>query len=1092
MRYLSRGTVAGVVILLFFCRPMLSHGQATAVDQISGTVQDSTGAAIPAAQIKALKTDTGFSRSTVSRPDGSYVLSSLPIGPYEIEVSATGFKTYKQEGVILQVNTNPSLNPVLEAGLVTQQIEVHADAQMAETQTTGISQVIDQRRVVDLPLNGRQPTQLVLLSGAAVTAPPSDLASSKNYPSSVTIAIAGGQANGTYYLLDGGDHNDAFGSINLPIPFPDLLHEFSVQTNAIPASYGERAGGVVNIVTNSGTNAFHGDLFEFLRNGAVNAKNYFASTVDQLKRNQFGGSVGGPILRDRLFFFGGYQGTITHTAPPTTTSFVPTAQVLQGDFSTLLSSTCGTPRTITDPSTGQPFPNNQIPVSRFSPQAINLLTYIPSSTDPCGKKLYSIPNNSKENQYLGRIDWTQSERHSLFGRYYNTGYTNPAVYQNNDLLLTTLPGIIDRVQSLTAGDSYTLNSSTINAFHFTWTRERINRGPASGLPSASSLGLNVAPSPGNSPQIGVSNYFSTSCGTCSVAQIYSGSKQFADDVNLIKGRHQLAVGGEWIGRYVNYKTTTQENIAYSFNGQISGNALADLLLGTPSTVIQGNPTLLNFVQNYFALYATDKIRVNSRLSVNLGVRWEPYLPEVETQNRETHFDMASFIAGTKTQVYQNAPAGLTFPGDAGFPRAGTHGHLGNFGPRVGVVWDPHGNAQTVVRAGYGVLYDLPAMQYFDRFGFGPPWASAITLNNPAGGFANPYQAYPGGNPFPLPSPPPKNATFVSAGQYINLPLNIHPTYFQQWNLSLQQQFGPDWLFSLNYIGNKGTHLWLSSQQDPAVYVPGQCGNAACSTVGNTNSRRILTRINAQSGNAFSSIIQVDDGANSSYNGMLATLNHRLQHNVSLLLNYTWSHCINEGDITSELTNTYQNPYNRAGDRGNCNTDVRQILNASLVAGTPHFTKNAAWRLLSDWELSAIVSARSGLWFSPGTGTDASLTGVGADRPNVIGNPTDITPTLKKWFDTKAYSSNLPGTYGNAGRDSLQGPGRYGVDMALFRNFPFEFAHKEQYITFRVEAFNATNHPTFANPNSTFTSANFGRILSANDPRIMQVALKYVF
>jgi hypothetical protein len=1091
MRYCSRGIVAAIFFFLFFHMPVLSHAQATAVDQISGTVLDSTGAAIPGAQIKALQTDTGFTRSAISGSDGGYVLSSLPIGPYEIEVSSPGFKTYKQRGVVLQVNTNPSLNLVLEAGLVTQQIEVQANVQMAETQTTGISQVIDQRRVVDLPLNGRQATQLVLLSGAAVTAPPSDLASTKNYPSSTTIAIAGGQANGTYYLLDGGDHNDAFGSINLPLPFPDLLHEFSVQTNAIPASYGGRAGGVVNIVTNSGSNAFHGSAFEFLRNGAVNAKNYFASTVDQLKRNQFGGTIGGPILRDKLFFFGGYQGTITHTAPPTTTSFVPTAQVLNGDFSTQTSSACGAPQNLRDPLTGLAFPNKQIPVSRFSPQALNVLKLIPTSTDPCGKLLYSIPNNSSENQYLGRVDATLSQRHSIFGRYYYAGYSNPGVY-NNNLLLTTRTGVVDSVQSLTLGDSFILSATAINAVHFTWTRERIDRGPAPNLPSATDFGLNVAPSVGNSPQISISSYFSSSCGTCSLAQIYSGSKQIADDVNLTMGRHQVAIGGEWIGRYVDYKTTTQENIAYNFNGQITGNALADFMLGAPNSVIQGNPTLLNYDQNYFALYASDKIRFGPRLSFNAGLRWEPYLPEIETQKRATHFDMASFVAGTKSQVYDNAPAGLTFPGDPGFPRAGTNRRWANLGPRVGLVWDVDGNAGTVVRAGYGVLYDLPAMQYFDRFGFGPPWASALTLNNPGGGFADPYRDYSGGNPFPLPSPPPKNALFVSAGQYINLPLHLKPTYFQQWNLSIQQQFGPDWLFSLNYIGNKGTHLWLSYQLDPGVYLPGQCGSSACSTVANTNSRRVLTRINPQAGSAFSSIIQADDGATSSYNGMLATLNRRLQHNVSLLLNYTWSRCINQGDITSELTNTYQNPYNRKGDLGNCNTDVRQIFNASLVAGTPHNTRNIGWRLLSDWELSTIFSARSGLWFSPVTGTDASLTGVGADRPNQIGDPLNVHSTLNKWFNTSAYGINAPGTYGNAGRSSLQGPGRYSVDLALFRNFPFEFAQKSQYIGFRIEAFNATNHPTFANPNATFTSANFGRILTANDPRIMQVALKYVF
>ena len=1092
MRFSSPYIAAGVASLLLFCMPMLSHAQATAVDQISGTIQDSTGAAISQAQITAHQTSTGFTRSTVSGSDGSYLLRSLPIGPYRIEVSAPGFKTYRREGIVLQVNVNPQMNAVLEVGLVSQQVEVRANIQMAETQTTGISQIIDERQVVDLPLNGRQPTQLVLLAGAAVTAPPSDLASSKNYPSSTTIAIAGGQANGTYYLLDGGDHNDAFGSINLPIPFPDLLQEFSVQTNSIPASYGERAGGVVNIVTKSGTNAFHGDLFEFLRNGAVNAKNYFASSVDQLKRNQFGGTLGGPILRDRLFFFGGYQGTITHTAPPTTTSFVPTAQALQGNFSTQ-SSACAI-RTITDPQTGKPFPNNQIPVGRFNPQALNLLKYIPTTTDPCGKILYSIPNNSTENQYLGRIDWTQSARHSLFGRYYFTNSDNPAVFTNNNLLLTSRPGTKDTVQSFVVGDSYTLNAAAINAFHFTWSRERINRGPASGLPTADSLGLNVAPSPGNSPQISVSSHFNTSCGICSLAKVYSGSKQFADDINIVKGRHQFAFGGEWINRYVNYQTSTQQNVSYSFNGQLTGDAVADFLLGLPSSFIQGNLTILNYIQNYVGIYASDKIRVSPRLSINAGLRWEPYFPERETKQRVTHFDLPSFIAGTKSAVFQNAPPGLTFPGDKDFPRGGTYSHLSNFAPRLGVVWDTRGNAETVVRAGYGVLYDLPAMQYFDRFGFGPPWASAITLNNPAGGFTDPYLTYPGGDPFPLPIPPKSDATFALAGQYANLPLHIHPSYFQQWNLSLQQQFSSDWLFSLNYLGNKGTHLWAVTEGNPAVYIPGQCGAGPCSTVANTNSRRVLSRINSKAGSAFSSLATVDDGANSSYNAMLVTLNHRLRKHFSLLMNYTWSHCINEGGVQSELSgNAYQDPNNRASNRGNCITDVRQIFNASLVAGTPHFTKNFALRFIGDWELSTIVTARSGFWFSPSTGSDASLTGVGSDRPNVIGNPNDVSSrSLNKWFNTAAFNKNQPGTYGNAGRDSLVGPGGYHVDMALFRSFPFVVFEKPQSLQFRVEAFNAFNHPIFDNPSSNFSSSNFGRILGASDPRIMQVALKYIF
>ena len=1086
MRCVRRFVFPAILSLIF---SVYAFPQATAVVQISGTVQDPAGGAVAGAQLAATQTETGFSRTAKSGADGAYTLSNLPIGPYRLTVSAPGFKTYTQEGVLLQVNTNPTIKVILEVGSISQQIEVHASAAMAETQTVGISQVIDERRVVDLPLNGRQPTQLVLLSGAAVTAPPSDLASSKNYPSSTTIAVAGGQANGTYYLLDGGDHNDAFGAINLPIPFPDALQEFSVQTNAIPATYGDRAGGVVNIVTKSGTNGIHGDLFEFLRNGDTNARNYFASTVDQLKRNQYGGTIGGPILRDRLFFFGGYQGTIIHTSPPTTTSFVPTTQALQGNFSTLLSSTCGSLRTIIDPVTGAAFPNNQIPVSRFSPQALNFLKFIPVSNDPCGRTLYGIPNNSNENQYLGRGDWTHSERHSVFGRYYFTKDNNPAVYDNNNLLSTTRPGVNDTVQSLVLGDSFTVTPAAINSFHFTWTREQILRGAAANLPTSSDIGLNVAASANNFPQINVGSLFSTFCGTCSQAHVYSSSYQVADDFNLIIGRHQFAFGGEWIRRNLDYQTSTQQNPQFVFSGQVTGDALSDLLLGAPSTFIQGNLTRLNMVQNYIGVYGSDKIHLNSRVSLNLGLRWEPYFPEYDTQGRATHFNLQSFLAGTKSTEYQNAAPGFTFPGDPGFPKGGTNHHLGDFAPRTGVVWDLRGDGRTVVRSAYGILYDLPPMQYFDRFGFGPPWASAITLNNPAGGFANPYSGYPGGDPFPQPVPPPSNAVFASGGQYVNLPLNIRPTYFQQWNLTLQQQIGSSWLVSANYLGNKGTHLWLTTQMDPAVYIPGQCGKAACSTLANTNSRRVLASINPQAGSALSSLVQVDDGGNSSYNALLMSVNHRLQKNFSVLANYTWSHCINDGDIQSELTGGYQNPFNRAANRGNCDTDERQIFNVSLVADTPNLKGNLGSRLLANWELSAILTAHTGLWFTPVSGVDASLTGVNADTPNVVADPIPATQTLRTWFNPAAFARNAPGTYGNAGRDSLQGPGGFDMDVALMRNF---VVHETQYLQVRVEGFNVLNHPTFLNPDANLSDANFGRTLTANDPRILQFALKYIF
>jgi hypothetical protein len=1082
MRSLQRLSVIAICLFL----SLACHPQAVDKDQITGTIQDPSGALVANANVTATQTDTGFSRSTIAGSTGSYVLSNLPVGPYRIEVSAAGFKTSVQKGIVLQVNVNPTINVTLEVGAMTQQVEVKESITMTETQTAAIGQVINAQSVVDLPLNGRNPAQLVLLSGGATMI--SGYIGSKNYPTSETISVSGGTTNGTDYLMDGGYHQDVFSAVNLPIPFPDLLQEFSVQTSSIPASYGERAGGVVNIITKSGTNDYHGDLFEFVRNGAVNATNYFATKVDKQKRNQFGGTAGGPIKHDKLFFFGGWQETILRTAPPTSISFTPTAAELAGNFSAIT-----TP--IINPATGAQFPGNQIPTSMFSLATLNLLKFIPVGTGANGEVLYSIPSPSNENQYLGRVDWNKSSRDAIFGRYYYTTDSNPAAFGGN-LLLTTSFALHDTVQALVLGDTYALSPTSVNALHFTWTQERINRTPAPGLPSAATLGLSVAPSPGNSPWITVTNYFTTMCQTCAIASIYSGSKQVADDFNLNKGRHLFQFGVDWVGKYLQYTTSTQQNASYTFDGSITGNALSDLMLGLTASFQAGNITKFDPVMNYFGIYGTDSIKLSRRLTVNAGLRWEPYLPEHDTSNRASHFDLGAYALGTKTSVYVNAPPGFTYPGDKGFPVGGTQHALTRLFPRVGLIWDLRGNANTIVHVGYGILGDGHSdLETFDRFGIGPPWGSWITINDPTGGWANPFQGYPGGDPFPLQTPITSSTFFPSEGVYVNVPLQLKVTYFQEWNVSIQRQIGANWLFTANYVGNHGTHLWIPYQADPAVYISGQCGSSACSTIANTNSRRVLTLLNPVAGAAISSMGTINDGATSSYHGMLLSLNRRLSRNFSLLFNYTLSHCINTADEFIEIGSpsvSYQNPYDLEGDRGNCGSDVRQIYNMSLVAGTPHWTGNIGKQVISDWHLALIVSGHSGSWFSPTTGSDTSLTGVDSDRPNVSGNANSFNRTLTEWFNKSLYSKNLPGTYGNAGRNSLLGPGGYEPDLSIYRDFPYEMFHKTQLFEIRAEAFDVINHPTFTNPTSTLSSANFGRILSANNPRIMQFVAKYVF
>src|SRR6266478_2497855 len=363
--------------ILVWSIPTKLSAQAVANAQIHGVISDPTGAVITGVQIKATQIETRQVRTTVSTGDGSYVLPNLPVGPYTLEITAQAFNNYVQSGIILQVGNNVQINVTLQVGAVTQELRVSANAAMVETQDTSISEVVDQRRIIDLPLNGRQATDLIVLSGGANVPPgaASRVVTTHDYVSAVGVSISGGQETGNNYLLDGGDNNDSHSNVNLPFPFPDALQEFSVQTNGVPARYGLHPGAVVNVVTKSGTNQFHGDLFEFVRNGNFNARNFFAATQDSLRRNQFGGTIGGPIRKDKLFVFSGYQATRTRTAPPQSVAFVPTQAALNGDFSTIESAGCQSSRkavTLIDPTNGQPFPNNMISPTRFSAPSLAL------------------------------------------------------------------------------------------------------------------------------------------------------------------------------------------------------------------------------------------------------------------------------------------------------------------------------------------------------------------------------------------------------------------------------------------------------------------------------------------------------------------------------------------------------------------------------------------------------------------------------------------------------------------------------------------------------------------------------------------------
>ncbi len=1091
----SRLTFA--LLLSFAAASCVPHcfGQAVAVAQVGGVVSDNTGAAIAGAQVRIVETEKEFVRSTVTDVAGRYALPNLPVGPYRLEVTAPAFKTYVRSGIVLQVGNNIQIDVSMEVGALSEHIEVTAGTSMVETRENTIAQVIDERRIVDLPLNGRQPTQLILLSGASLQTSGGGMVGSKNYFSSVTISVAGGQQNGVNYMLDGGDHNDAMTNVNMPVPFPDALQEFSVQTSALPARYGLHPGAVVNAVTKSGANDWHGDLFEFLRNGDVNARNTFAAKHDTLKRNQFGGTFGGKIIRDKLFFFGGYQGTKERSDPPQTISYVPTAAVMNGDFSSIVSGTCvagGAGRSLVDPTTKAPFPNNQIPVSRFNPQAIALASqYIPQSSDPCGKITYGIPKNWNEDQVIGRIDWVQNSRHTLYGRYFLAQYTIPPVFDGKNALTTTAPGNWERAQSLTIGDTYSFNSTTLNSFHVTASRRRDDRGVAENYINPATIGLNVHSPLPNFLQVSVSPYWSVGCGTCAAGYFNSNSFHFADDVDLIRGKHHMAFGVDFLRNQFNFANGWIENGSWTFNGQFTGDQLADYMLGLPSDFTQSNALELAARVPVLALYGQDSIRLTSHLTINLGLRWEPTFATYDYFGRGTSFSLDAFNAGRKSQVFTNAPPGLLFYGDQGIPKAYFRNVLPLFSPRVGVVWDPTGSGKQTIRVSGGILRDTAELFYGERLTTNAPYGSQVDIPSPAGGFTNPYAGYPGGNPFPMATPPPKDFQFAPYSVFINMPLDTKPTYTAQWNISYQRQLTPNWMASVSYLGNKTTHVWVGEDINPATYIPG------ASTTSNTNQRRRLYLQNPATGSAYAGITQSDQGANASYNALLLSVQHRMANNFTVLFNYTWSHCISDGDFNGELAGQYyMDPNNRTRDRSNCLFDVRHLANTSLITISPIKGNTLAGRLLSGWQLAPIISVATGTAINITSGTDRSLTGIGLDRPNLaLANPFSVHSDPRVWLNPAAFTLNEIGTYGNLGRNAVHGPGRFNFDVALSRTFHLTERFR---LDARGEAFNAINHANYSgpgvtnNPVTARNSANFGRILAAADPRILQFGMKAHF
>ena len=1088
----------GVVVLLLVTENV--SGQATA--EISGTVRDQSSAVLPGVDIRATQTGTGIVRTTVTNETGSYVLPDLPLGPYRVEASLPGFRTFVQTGIVLQVNSSPVINPTLEVGQVSEQVEVQANAGLVETRNVGVGQVIENERILELPLNGRQVTDLITLAGASVqtTIGISDL----SMPGSSSIAVAGGFTSSTVYLLDGAIHNDLYDNLNLPLPFPDALQEFKVETSALSAQYGMYSGATVNSVTKSGTNALHGDMFEFVRNDLFNARQYFATKNSTLKRNQFGGTLGGPIIKNKVFFFGGYQGTTLRQDPANNIGFVPTPAMMAGDFTAFGSPACNGGRQIT---LAAPFLNNKVDPSALSPAAVKLARQLPQTSDPCGKITYGLLNRTNQGQYVGRIDYQQSDKQTIFGRYLASTYNQDVPYNlDPNVLNTSGMGYDNLAQSYALGDTYLISQNTVNSFRLAVDRTAVDRLTAKFF-SGPDLGINMYSYTPKSMKLSVPGAMSLG-GT--IGPNRTTTYQLNDDLSVVRGKHQFAFGGN--AAYWRHNLTADAFSLgnWTFSGQFTGLGLADLLLGKPSQLRQAANNSSRTSEWYLGLYAADAWKARQNLTLNYGIRWEPGFPTTLRDGQIATFDEARYAASTQSTVFKNAPFGFYYPGDPGFPGTScrssgicsandTFTNWWKFSPRLGLAWDPQGNGKTSIRSSYSLAYDIRSASFYQTF-INPPWVPNIVLTSIPGGFDNPWLGYPGGNPFPTPSLS-ANAVFPAFASYFVVPSHGPTTTRGSWNLSIQRQVGKDWLMSASYIGSNATHVWLSRELNPAIYMPGgPCTIQGvtynpCSTMANENARRRLALTHPGTGGATLAFLdQYETGGTATYEGLLASVQRRPSKGVSVGANYTWSRCIS--DVTASQTGlagnpgvTFLDPNNRSFDRGNCAWDLRQVFNMTAVTQTPQFSKATLRAVATGWKLSGIFRAQTGSYLTITSGSDRQLSGVANQRAlQVLANPYG-TKTLTNYLNPAAFTLPLLGSLGNMRPFNIAGPGNWDLDMAVSRVLQIK---ENQRLELRGEAYNVTNRLRPGNPVTTLNNGTFGQITTALDPRILEFAVKYVF
>jgi hypothetical protein len=1072
--------------------------------RIEGTLRDPQGAMVPNAAVSLIHLGTGAERSLKTDTKGSFVFVLLPIGTYRLEIQAANFAKYVREPVTVNVNDALRLMIDLTIGTSQQTVEVNADAPLVETVSNSLGKVTSGREIVDLPLNGRNFAQLGLLQAGAAPMTQGLAQAGGPLREGHAYSINGLRPESNNFLIDGARNiNNVDSGFALKPPI-DAIAEFRIITGGASGEFGESLGSNTNLVMKSGSNAVHGSVYEFFRNDVFDARNFFSREVEPLKQNQFGATVGGPLKKDRTFFFGYYEG-FRNRQGITRTTAVPTELERQGDFSQSVDASGQVPP-LMNFLFGQPVPGNRIPPERIHPISQNLLSFYPLPN--AGRNLFTSTEvqENDTNQWGVRVDHRLSQTDQFFVRYLfsQADVVSPLSINGADVPGFPVSDAI-RTQNLMASNTHTFSPTLVNYSRFAYFRNRFDFDRRFNNTPPASLGFNITPTFDQAigpPFIQVSGLASVGNPITGPRLTVQNSYEFNDSLAWIRGRHQWKLGAEYRRNHVDGLQGIASNGFYVFVPFPLSNAIANLLLGAPVVFLQAGGELPRGLRNHdLAVYAQDEFKVSSRLTLNLGLRYQINTPFTEINNR-----LAGFRPGVKSQVQPDAPTGLVYPGDPGVPDGLVPAYKKGFSPRIGLSWDPTGSGRSSVRAAYGVIFEsLAAGQggILQAPISAPPYLQTRQVDNlflSAFGFPGPSFA----DPFPGVTDPFPPGSFPFGLTHLTLEDSLRPPYVQNWNLALQREFADKYLVEVRYVGTKGTRLPRFIEGNPPIFDPSQPS---------IDRRRIHAGCRGATGPCdFKSMGLISGSANSTYHAMQWTLSRRFAAGLYFTTSYTFSKSLDYVSSLNETgsgpsgasgeTDIGQNPFNLRAEHGPSIFDARHRWVVSASWELP-FLKNAtgaARILLAGWQLNGIANFSSGTPFTVYDSVDFSqsgnapeIQGFPANRPDAAADPNQGPRTVERWFDISAFQRLDPvsnaGQYGNAGRNIVRAPGFHGLDLSLFKSFRIREGHSLQ---FRVECFNFPNHPNFFIPDNDVGSPNFGRILQAGPPRLLQFALKYLF